>query len=80
MLRGKKAVKICAEDKKVILEDGTTIGYDKVLIATGIRPKKEKVFEDASEEAKEKITYYHYVSRELHNRNTNKGNISAKRF
>ncbi|EFP02404.1 CRE-WAH-1 protein [Caenorhabditis remanei] len=60
LLRGKKAVKICAEDKKVILEDGTTIGYDKVLIATGIRPKKEKVFEDASEEAKEKITYYHY--------------------
>ncbi|CAL2036718.1 unnamed protein product [Caenorhabditis brenneri] len=60
LLRGKKAIKICAEDKKVILDDGTTVGYDKVLIATGVRPKKEKVFEEASEEAKERITYYHY--------------------
>lgn len=60
LLRGKKAVKICAADKKVILEDGTTIGYDKVLIATGVRPKREKVFDEASVEAKEKITYYHY--------------------
>ncbi|PIC43040.1 hypothetical protein B9Z55_009926 [Caenorhabditis nigoni] len=60
LIRGKKAIKICVDDKKVILEDGTTIGYDKVLIATGVRPKKEKVFDDASEEAKEKITYFHY--------------------
>lgn len=62
LLRGRKAVKICEEDKKVILEDGTTIGYDKLLIATGVRPKKEQVFEEASEEAKQKITYFHYVS------------------
>ncbi|CAB60511.2 Pyr_redox_2 domain-containing protein [Caenorhabditis elegans] len=60
LLRGRKAVKICEEDKKVILEDGTTIGYDKLLIATGVRPKKEQVFEEASEEAKQKITYFHY--------------------
>ncbi|CAI2349037.1 unnamed protein product [Caenorhabditis sp. 36 PRJEB53466] len=60
ILRGKKAVKICEEDKKVILDDGTTVGYDKVLIATGVRPKKEKIFEEASDEAKQKITYYHY--------------------
>lgn len=62
LMKNTKAVEICTSDKKVILEDGTTVAYDKVLIATGAAPKKEKVFEEASEDAKKKIIYYHYVS------------------
>ncbi len=35
---GKKTVDICTEKKQAILEDGTQIPYDKLLIATGSRP------------------------------------------
>ncbi|CAI5445873.1 unnamed protein product [Caenorhabditis angaria] len=60
LIRGSKVVKICEEDKTVILEDGTTIGFGKVLIATGTRPKKMDLFEKSSNEVQNKITYYHY--------------------
>ncbi|CAB3403551.1 unnamed protein product [Caenorhabditis bovis] len=60
LIRGKKVQKICTQDRKVYLDDGSCIGYGKLLIATGSRPKKEKIFESAEPEAQEKITYYHY--------------------
>ncbi|MDP4152179.1 MAG: FAD-dependent oxidoreductase [Bacillota bacterium] len=35
---GKKVVKIDAKDKKVVLDDGKAVSYDKLLVATGSRP------------------------------------------
>uniref|UniRef100_A0A1I7SXI8 Pyr_redox_2 domain-containing protein n=1 Tax=Caenorhabditis tropicalis TaxID=1561998 RepID=A0A1I7SXI8_9PELO len=55
LLRGKKAIKICTEDRKVILDDGTTIGYDKVLIATGVRPKKKKCLKKQVKKRKRRL-------------------------
>ncbi|MDF2614841.1 MAG: NAD(P)H-nitrite reductase [Clostridia bacterium] len=38
VLLGKKAVKIDRSEGEVILEDGSAVAYDKLLIATGSRP------------------------------------------
>lgn len=35
---GKKAVRIDPENKNVVLDDGKSISYDKLLVATGSRP------------------------------------------
>lgn len=34
-IKGKACVRVNAEDKEVVLEDGEKVGYDKMLIATG---------------------------------------------
>lgn len=36
LVNGKKVVKVCAEEKKAFLEDGTEIKFDKCLVATGM--------------------------------------------
>ncbi|KAB0799369.1 hypothetical protein PPYR_07249 [Photinus pyralis] len=48
--------------KKVFLEDGYEISYDKCLIATGSTPKNLDIFENAPPAVKEKVT----VFREIH--------------
>ncbi len=39
MRRGVTAQSIDRKDKNVLLSDGTTIGYDRLLLATGTRPR-----------------------------------------
>ncbi|XP_032690012.1 apoptosis-inducing factor 1, mitochondrial [Odontomachus brunneus] len=55
---GWKVTKIDAINKKVILEDGHEIKYDKCLVATGSTPKNLPVFESAEDDVKNKITVY----------------------
>lgn len=55
VLRGWEVTKLDAEKKIAFLDDGTEIQYDKCLLATGIHPKNLPVFEDGSEQLKEKV-------------------------
>ncbi len=56
VIRGWTATKVDAENKKVTLDDGTEIEYDKCLIATGIRPKDLPVFEK-SKDVRKKVLF-----------------------
>jgi nitrite reductase (NADH) large subunit len=47
LIQGKRAEEIDTQNQKVILEDGTNLPYDKLLIATGSSPKKLNI-EDES--------------------------------
>ncbi len=47
LLQGKRAVEIVPGNQTIVLEDGTRIPYDKLLIATGSSPKKLNI-EDES--------------------------------
>lgn len=37
-IKGRTAVKLLEDEKKVVLDDGQEVGYDKLLIASGSRP------------------------------------------
>ncbi|KAK3599985.1 hypothetical protein CHS0354_012638 [Potamilus streckersoni] len=50
ILHGRRVIYLDAMAKKVHLDDGSEITYDKCLIATGGRPKNLKVVENAGEE------------------------------
>ncbi|KAL8616784.1 Apoptosis-inducing factor 1, mitochondrial [Nucella lapillus] len=50
ILKGQKVVKLDASSKKVLLENGSEIGYDKCLIATGGKPKNVPLLEKAGGE------------------------------
>ena len=45
------------------LDDGRTILYDKLLIATGGRPKSLAVFDNAEDGVRERVLNYRNVSR-----------------
>lgn len=55
-----KATKIDAPSKKVILDNGWEINYDKCLIATGGRPRNLPIFEK-DEKFSEKVTLFRNV-------------------
>uniref|UniRef100_A0A182JDD3 FAD/NAD(P)-binding domain-containing protein n=1 Tax=Anopheles atroparvus TaxID=41427 RepID=A0A182JDD3_ANOAO len=59
--RGYEVQRLDVENGKVILTDGTEIGYDKVLIATGARPKNLPLFESAPLAVREKVTLFKSV-------------------
>lgn len=51
-----KKIDVC--DRRVILTDGTEIGYGECLIATGCSPKNLSVFESAPLSVKKHISFY----------------------
>ncbi|MCF8067363.1 MAG: FAD-dependent oxidoreductase [Desulfobacterales bacterium] len=46
LLQGKRAEKLDTENRMVNLEDGTSVRYDKLLIATGSSPKKLNISDE----------------------------------
>ncbi|XKL61105.1 hypothetical protein PGB90_008162 [Kerria lacca] len=59
--RGWTVTKIDARNKKVILEDGTEIEYDKCLLATGNQSKNTLTFETSSLEIGNKILLFRNI-------------------
>ncbi|EDV19339.1 uncharacterized protein TRIADDRAFT_33763, partial [Trichoplax adhaerens] len=59
---GKKVVGIDSVARKVTLDDGTRIGYDKCLIATGGFPKSLPIFKNSPQEVKDKVSFYRNVT------------------
>ncbi len=57
---GKKAEKIDTASKKVVLEDGSTVEYDKLLVATGSSPFVPPV--EGMNEAKNAFTFLNWDS------------------
>lgn len=62
LARGWKVQSINVSQKKVKLNDGKEIHYDKCLIATGSVPKTLKLYDDASEELKNKFSVFRSIS------------------
>ncbi|XP_015364379.1 PREDICTED: apoptosis-inducing factor 1, mitochondrial isoform X2 [Diuraphis noxia] len=62
LARGWKVESIDVSKKKVKLNDGKEISYDKCLIATGSVPKTLKLYDDASEEIKNKFSVFRSIS------------------
>ncbi|XP_068104176.1 apoptosis-inducing factor 1, mitochondrial [Hyperolius riggenbachi] len=62
ILTGKKVIHLDVRENKVTLDDGTSISYDKCLIATGGNPRNLPAIERASEEVKQRTTLFRKVS------------------
>lgn len=62
LARGWKVESINVSKKKVKLNDGKEISYDKCLIATGSVPKTLKLYDDANEELKNKFSVFRSIS------------------
>jgi len=62
LARGWKVKSINVSKKIVKLNDGKEISYDKCLIATGSVPKTLKLYDDASEELKNKFSVFRSIS------------------
>lgn len=56
--RGWRVVKIDPFYKKVTLDDGKVIEYDKCLVATGSRPKIMSPFDTIDSKYKDKVRIY----------------------
>eukprot|EP00092_Neocalanus_flemingeri_P006078 GFUD01006549.1.p1 GENE.GFUD01006549.1~~GFUD01006549.1.p1 ORF type:complete len:776 (-),score=275.19 GFUD01006549.1:170-2497(-) len=61
VLYGHKVVKVDPKAQIAFLSDGTQIGYDKCLIATGGKPKTLPQMENLPEELKEHVTLFRKV-------------------
>lgn len=61
VLSGQKVIKIDPKAQIAFLADGTQIGYDKCLIATGGKPKTLPQLENLPEELKDKITLFRKI-------------------
>ncbi|XP_078323336.1 apoptosis-inducing factor 1, mitochondrial-like isoform X2 [Crassostrea virginica] len=62
LISGKKVVKLDGQQKKVWLNDGTEILYDKCLLATGGRPKNHPVMEAAEKEVQDRTILFRNTS------------------
>lgn len=62
LISGKKVVKLDGQKKKVWLNDGTEILYDKCLLATGGRPKNHPVMETAEKEVQDRTILFRNTS------------------
>ena len=58
VLTGRTAVDLSAYRKKLVLDNGSTVTYDKCLLATGGTPKNLPVFENASELVQQRVTLF----------------------
>nr|ATZ76822.1 apoptosis inducing factor [Sinohyriopsis schlegelii] len=61
ILHGRRVIYLDAMAKKVHLDDGSEITYDKCLIATGGRPKNLKVVENAGEEIADRTILFRTI-------------------
>jgi len=61
VLQGKRVSRIDAKAQLAYLEDGTTIGYDKCLIATGGKPKNLPQLDNVPAEIKDKVTLFRKI-------------------
>merc|ERR1711892_740431 len=61
VLSGKKVVKVDPKAQVAFLSDGTQIGYDKCLIATGGKPKSLTQLETLPDELKEHVTMFRKI-------------------
>lgn len=62
LARGWKVKSINVLEKKVKLNDGKEISYNKCLIATGSIPKTLKLYDEASEEVKNKFSVFRSIA------------------
>lgn len=60
--RGWKVESINVSEKKVKLNDGKEISYNKCLIATGSIPKTLKLYDEASEKVKNKFSVFRSIT------------------
>ncbi|XP_069986029.1 apoptosis-inducing factor 1, mitochondrial isoform X2 [Penaeus vannamei] len=58
VLKGHMAVKLDVHKKRVYLDDGTEITYDKCLIATGGKPKSLPILDRAGEDIQKRVTLF----------------------
>ncbi|XP_067662972.1 apoptosis-inducing factor 1, mitochondrial-like isoform X2 [Haliotis asinina] len=62
ILQGRKVTKLDASQKKVWLDNGSEITFDKCLIATGGKPRNLPVLERAGEKVKQRINLFRSIS------------------
>ncbi|XP_061189197.1 apoptosis-inducing factor 1, mitochondrial-like [Saccostrea echinata] len=62
LISGKKVVKLDSHKKKVWLNDGSEILYDKCLLATGGRPKNHPVMESAEKDVQDRTILFRNTS------------------
>lgn len=62
LLKNTKVVQLDSVNKKVVLDNGAEISFDKCLIATGGRPKNDEVLEKAGEDVKKRTTLFRNYS------------------
>lgn len=62
LARGWKVQSLNVSEKKVKLNDGKEISYNKCLIATGSVPKTLKLYDEASQEVKDKFSVFRSIT------------------
>ncbi|XP_062513763.1 apoptosis-inducing factor 1, mitochondrial-like [Corticium candelabrum] len=62
IMTGRKVVSVDADGQCITLDHGGSIEYDKLLIATGGRPKNLTVFQQSSEDIKKRVTLFRDIS------------------
>ncbi|XP_063859566.1 apoptosis-inducing factor 1, mitochondrial-like [Scylla paramamosain] len=62
VLQGRQVVKLDAHKKRVYLDDGTEISYDKCLLATGGSPKPLPVFDKAGDDVLKNVTLFRTIA------------------
>lgn len=62
LARGWKVESINISEKKVKLNDGKEIKYNKCLIATGSTPKTLKLYDEASQKVKDKFSVFRSIT------------------
>ncbi|XP_076445990.1 apoptosis-inducing factor 1, mitochondrial-like [Babylonia areolata] len=62
LMKNQKVVKVDALRQKVLLESGSEVGYDKLLIATGGRPKNVPVLEKAGADVAKKTYFFRNIN------------------
>eukprot|EP00058_Branchiostoma_floridae_P012883 XP_002598371.1 hypothetical protein BRAFLDRAFT_57562 [Branchiostoma floridae] len=63
VVKGRKVMKLDPQKQVAVLDNGWEIFYDKVLIATGGRPRNIPVFERASQEVRDRVTLFRGTGR-----------------
>lgn len=58
VVRGRKVVRIDVYKKKVVLDNNFEIAYDKLLVATGGKPRNLKIVARAPDNVKQKVTLF----------------------
>ncbi|KAK7073141.1 Apoptosis-inducing factor 1, mitochondrial [Halocaridina rubra] len=62
ILKGRKVVKIDVHKKRVFMDDGSEVSYDKCLIATGGQPKSLPVLDRAGSEVLQHVTLFRTIA------------------